>query len=177
MHFDGGLGLAEMRPWKDRQAQIDSRGVEGVHRVVEFEAKILVGIEVPSGLDQRLGKIGVDAPVAFFVGFGQGAAGDIGSNAHMVERVALGFEAGFDIAQALPIGELSECHAAVLILTAEALDVPVAIVALSAASKGMQRQMIHCLCENKFARVHRLIAPIRNTGLKRDSSDVTGSSR
>lgn len=76
----------------------------------------------------------------------------------MIELVALGFEAGFDIAQTFPVGELSKSHTATLILATEALDVLVAIVALNATAKGMQRQMIHCLCENEFACKHRLNA-------------------
>jgi hypothetical protein len=38
--------------WKDRQAELDGRGIERINRVVEFEAEILVDIESPSGLDQ-----------------------------------------------------------------------------------------------------------------------------
>jgi bacteriorhodopsin len=64
-----------------------------------------------------------------------------------------------------------------LILAAESLDMPVAVVALNTAAQGMQRQMIHNLRENEFACVHRLIAPIRNAGLKRDPGRVAGSSQ
>ena len=52
MQLDGRLGFLEMRPREDRQAKIDGGGVEGVDRVVEFETKILVGIQLPGDLDQ-----------------------------------------------------------------------------------------------------------------------------
>jgi len=52
MQFDGGFGLPEMCPRKNGKAQIDSRGIERLNRIVEFEAKILVGIESPSSLYQ-----------------------------------------------------------------------------------------------------------------------------
>jgi len=122
-------------------------------------------------------EVGVNTPVAFFVGIGQCAAGDLGAYAHVVELVALGFEAGFDVAQALSIGELRECHGTILVLASKALDVSVAIVSLSATPKGVQRQMIHHLCKNEFACIHRLTSPNWNTRLKRGASRIDSSSR
>jgi hypothetical protein len=37
---------------------------------------------------------------------------------------------------------------------------------MNASAKSMQRQIIQCLRENQLARVHRLIAPNRENGLK-----------
>ena len=95
----------------------------------------------------------------------------------MVELVALCIETRFDVAQALPVGELREGHASVLILAAETFDVPVAVVALNAAPKGMQRQVIQRLREYEFACVHDLIAPTRKTGWKRAPGSEASSSR
>lgn len=95
----------------------------------------------------------------------------------MIKLVALSFEAGFDIAQAFPIGQLSECHAAELILAREVFDISVAVVALNTTTKRMQWQVIHCLRENKFACVHRLTAPTWDSGWKRDADRTDGSSR
>src|SRR5690606_295802 len=52
MQFDGGFGLPKMCPRKNREAQIDRRSIERVNRIVEFETKVLVGIESPGNLYQ-----------------------------------------------------------------------------------------------------------------------------
>ena len=90
-------------------------------------------------MDEALGEVGVDAPIALFVGIGQGAARHGAPDAHVVELGALGAQAGFDVAQALSIGELGEGHAAVVLDTPEALDPAVALIALDAPPKGRHR--------------------------------------
>ena len=103
---------------------------------------------------QGLGKVGVDAPVALLVGVGQGAAGHGAAQAHMIEFVAVGAQAGFDIAQAFATGELCKGHAAILVLATEAFDVMIAMVALNTAAQGMVGKMLHCLSEDQFAVIH-----------------------
>ena len=72
----------------------------------------------------------------------------------MIEFVALGTQAGFDIAQALAIGELRKGHTAILVLATEAFDVMIALVALNTATQGRVGKMLHDLCEEQFAVVH-----------------------
>ena len=72
----------------------------------------------------------------------------------MIEFAALGAQAGFDIAQALAIGELRKGHTAILVLATEAFDVMIAMVALNTATQRMVGKMIDCLGEDQFAVVH-----------------------
>jgi len=51
-----------------------------------------------------VGKIGVDMPIADFVGIGQVVAGNGRTDAHMVELVLLSAKAGLDISEAFAIG-------------------------------------------------------------------------
>ena len=88
----------------------------------------------------------------------------------MIELVALCLKTGFDIAQALPIGQLREGHASILILARKPLDVVVAIVALNTPSKSVQRKVFHRLCENEFACVHRPTATTLIARLERGAS-------
>lgn len=74
MQFNGAFGGTETGPGKDGQAQVDGGGVEGVDGVFEFNAEVLIEIELPGGMDEGLGEVGVDAPVAGVVGMGQGVA-------------------------------------------------------------------------------------------------------
>jgi hypothetical protein len=61
----------------------------------------------------------------------------------VVELALLSPQAGFDIAQALAIGELSERHAEILIEATERFHMPVALVARDAATEAVQWQMSH----------------------------------
>ena len=45
VQLHGRLGGAKRRPREQRQAQIDGRGIEGIYRVGEFYAEILVDVE------------------------------------------------------------------------------------------------------------------------------------
>ena len=49
---------------------------------------------------------------------------------------------------------MGECHAAELVVTAEAPDTPVSVITFDAAPKGMHRQVVHDLGEDQFAGVH-----------------------
>src|SRR5271170_1701551 len=42
MQFDRCFGAPKRRPWKDRQTQVDRRGVERVHRLFQIDAKGIV---------------------------------------------------------------------------------------------------------------------------------------
>ena len=75
---------------EDREAEIDGGGIEGVDGVIELDAEAVLGIERAGDDDQRLGEIGIDAPIAPFVGIGQGGARDMPADAHVVELGLLG---------------------------------------------------------------------------------------
>ena len=81
MKFDRPLVLAKARPWKQRQTQIDRGRIQGVDRVLQFDAKPIPGVELAGGVDKAQGEILINTPVAGFVGIGQGAAGDAATNA------------------------------------------------------------------------------------------------
>src|SRR5215472_9922236 len=105
------LGRAEHRPRKYRQTQIDSRGVERVDSFLQIDAEGLLRIQRSGDADQALGKIGIDAPVAYRVGIGQGIASHRRTNPEMIELGTLRTQAYFDVTEALPISQLGERHA------------------------------------------------------------------
>ena len=49
MEFDGSFSLAELSPGEKRQAEVDSRGIEGINRLLQLDAKVFVGVK-SSGL-------------------------------------------------------------------------------------------------------------------------------
>jgi len=108
VELDSGLAAAELRPGEERQTQIDRRGIEGVDRMVEFEAKGFSLVESPSFLDQGLGEVGKDAPVAYLVGVGQSVARDGAVNAHVIELLRCRSQASFDISETFSKRKLSK---------------------------------------------------------------------
>ena len=151
VELDGGLGALERGPGEDREAEVDGGRVEGIDGVVELEAEAVLGIERPGDADQRLGEVGMDAPVAPLVGVGQGGAGDAPADAHVVELGVLGAQAGLDVAQALAIGQLREGHAQIPIEAGEASQPAIAAVAVDATAQAVHGQMVDHLGENDLA--------------------------
>jgi hypothetical protein len=68
MQFDGPFGSPKLRPGKQRKAQVDGGGVQGVDRGIEVETEIVAQIELFGTLNEDLSEVGVDAPVALVVG-------------------------------------------------------------------------------------------------------------
>jgi len=125
-------------PGKKRKAEIDSGGIECIHGLVEIQPQVLVGIERTGQLDQCLGEVGIDAPVSLFVGLGQGAPGNRGSNPHMIELGLLSTKTGFDVAKTFAIGQLRKRHDQVLIEAPELLHIAFALITLNIPAKGVQ---------------------------------------
>ena len=125
----------------------------------EFEAEVLVEIELPGGMEEGLGEVGIDVPVAGLVGVGQGVARDGAAKAQVIEFVVLRTQAGFDIPQAFPVGELCEGQAEELVEAGEGFNFVMAAIALHTTPKGMHWQVGHDLREDKIAGVHGVKLP------------------
>jgi hypothetical protein len=63
-------------------------------------------------------------------------------------------QAGFDIPQAFPVGELGEGQAEELVETGKGFDFVVAAIALYTTPEGVHGQVRHELREDKMAGVH-----------------------
>ena len=74
----------------------------------------------------------------------------------MIELALLSPQAGFDVPQALAVGQLGKGHAEILFEAGELLDLEVALVAVDALMENMERKMLHYLRENELAGVHGL---------------------
>ena len=154
VQLDGGLGPAELGPGEQGQAQVDGGGIQGIGGVVEGDAEVVVQEQRPGEANQLVGQLLVDAPVPVLVGLGQGVAGDVTANAQMVQLAAGRAQAQFDVAQALPPGQLGKGQAEELIPAGERADAVVALIAGDAAGEQVVRDMVHQLGENGAAFVH-----------------------
>ena len=153
VHFHGPLGGAETGPREDRQAQIDSGGVESVDRLAQHRGQSAVtGVKLARLNDQALREVGVDAPVAALVGVGQGRAPDWRAEADLVKLAGLRRQTGLDVTQALAVGELGERHGSVLLRAPQGPHMMVAAVALDDPVERRPRQEIHGLSEEGLPR-------------------------
>jgi hypothetical protein len=144
-----------MRPRKDGQTKIDGRRVERIDRIGEIETQILVGVQ-PSRLDdQSLSQFRVDAPVARLIGIGQGRASHRVAEPHGVELGSLRRQAGLDVAQALPVGQLGKRHGSILLGAGQCPHPPIPAIPRDNPCERAPRQKIHELGEKRLATVHR----------------------
>src|SRR5437867_777978 len=74
VQFHSALGATEAGPRKQRQTQVDGRRVQCIHRRVQIQAQVCIGIKWSSDLNEALSEIGVDPPIAALVGIGQSGA-------------------------------------------------------------------------------------------------------
>ena len=106
VHLHRRLGGAEVRPRKDRQAQSDGRRVQGVDGIGQVQPQFFVDVQRPRLGDEPLGQRRMNTPVAPFVGIGQRRAPERLAEAHVIEFRCVDREAGLDVAQAFPVGQL-----------------------------------------------------------------------
>jgi len=173
VQLDGRLGGAKPRPRKQRQAQVDRRGIERVDRVFQIDAEGLVHVESARDANRVLRNLRVDAPIARFVCIGKRALGHRSANAQVVELGRVRTQTGFDVAQALAVGQLRKRHAAELARATEFAHPTIAAVALDDAPEGLPRQMLHQLREHQLAYVHGR----RSSGKNRQIRPIRRSSR
>ena len=72
----------------------------------------------------------------------------------VIELALMCTQTGFDIAKALQIGQLRECHAEVLVETTKPFYIPFALVALHTAPECMHRQVVGHLGKNELACIY-----------------------
>jgi hypothetical protein len=92
------------------------------------------------GVDQHLGEVGVKAPVAGFVRVGQHRAPNRFAEPHVRKLRGLGRQAGFDVSETFPIGQLGKRHNPEMFGAAQRLDVTVATIPLDNPRKCRPRQ-------------------------------------
>ena len=163
MELDGALAFAEPSPGEKRQTQVDRRGIEGVDRIFELQAEILVAVKSTGLGDEHLGKVGVDAPIACFVGVGQVVARDAAADTHVIEPAFHGFQAGDDIAKAFPISQLGESQTEELIEARKSPDPVVPAITPDALPKLGMRKEGRDLGEDGWLSVHRSLLEMRKS--------------
>jgi len=126
--------------------------------------------------NEAVSQVGIDSPVAHLVGVGQSISRYLTADAHVIKLVALGPKAGFYIAQAFAISQLSEGHAEKLVEAGERLDLAVSLIAFYALPKRVQGKMIDDLRENQLAGGHRAAPVVRYCNPTQDGAEAESDS-
>lgn len=114
-------------------------------------------VNSPGFADEHLREIGIDPPIAGFVGVGQVASRDPATDAHMIKPILHGQKTSLDIAEAFPVGQLGESQAKELIETEEVFDFVVPAVTPYAFAEFVHREKGHDLSEDGRLGVHRAL--------------------
>ena len=111
VQLNSGFTGTEQGPGKQRQTQIDGRGIQDLYR---FD-QLVFAIQGLRMSDQDHGQVLINLPGTMGVGVGERAQRHVGFDAHMVAARSERLEGGRQISQAVPKGKLSEAHAKKLI--------------------------------------------------------------
>ena len=154
--LDRRLGGSEMRPRKDRQAQVDGGRIDGINHLVEIESVGVTGIQPPCFADENLSECFVNAPVPMLVCVSEVSSSDVAPDAHRVAVCATP-QANFDIAKALAESDLGKCHREELIACGHSFTGSLHRVQRYAAIELLAVNKIGDLGENKASGVHPLL--------------------
>jgi len=163
MEFDGPFPFSKKSPRKKRQAQIDRGRIEGVDRILKIQSDVLAAIERPRLGDEDVSEVGIDPPVTHLVGMGQVVAGDRAADAHVIEPIFHRSQAGHDIAETSPVGQLGKGQTEELIETRKSLDLVVSSITPHAFSEFVHRQKGHDLGEDGRRSVHRSLLGVQKS--------------
>ena len=164
MQLDRCLGGTKRRPWKQRQAQVDGRGIQCVDRVVQVDAEAVVAIQLARTPDKQRRQVCPDAPVASLVGIGQRRTPDRRAKAHAVQLRLVGQQTGFDVAQTLAVSQLCEGHGAELLGATQTAHAGIAAITRHDARKAGPRHELHELREQRLAQVHSSPPEVSTSG-------------
>jgi len=155
MHLDPSFVFSERSPGTQFQAQTDCTAVKGVHEIVDIEPKVvIILIQWTSDVHENTSKIGIDPPVAKFVGFGKCIPWNSMPDPTVVEFTGYCFQAVLDVSKTVSFSKLGKAHDIKVIPTGEVADTMVSIVSGDTFIKFIFRDYRHQLCKNYFSAIH-----------------------
>ena len=154
VEFDRALAFSEFRPREQSQTQVDGRRIQGIDRLIQFDTERIGDVEFSGLFDKDLSKIGINPPISGLIGMSEGVAGDLPSNTQVIQSGLGCAQAGLNISQAFPIGQLGKCHAEILVPAGKADHLVVASVAVDAFSELVCGDKVHQLGKDRFPGIH-----------------------
>jgi len=154
VHLDPCFGTAEVGPREETQREVDGGGVERVNRVLQFQSEILSGVKDTRLAHEPLCQIFPESPVPLLVGIRQSGLGHRFPKTQVIEGFGASVEAGGDVAQSLPPGQLCKSHTDQLLTAAKMANPTLRVVAFDETEKCLAIHQIEDLRKDAAARVH-----------------------
>src|ERR1019366_7411889 len=136
--------------------QVNGGGIQRVCGGLQFAAPRIRGIKRGGRLNENLSEVGEDAPVPFFIGVGQGAAGDGLVEAGVVKPRAERRQAGFNVPQAFAPGQLGERPHEEMFVRREFADAAVALITVDTLVELVFGELFQKLGEDGTTLVPRM---------------------
>src|SRR5258707_13693384 len=152
VHLHGAFSGSKPGPRNQRQAEVDGRGIQCVDGVVEIDSDGVLHIHWPSQMDQHLSEIGEDPPVMSLIGIGKSGAGNLATEAYVIELAAHGTKACFNVAQTLTVSQLGESESKELIPARKSAEFIIAIITSYAFLELIGGKGVHQLRGYRSAR-------------------------
>ena len=128
--------------------------VDSFDSVDDLQYVSILYLHLATLADENLSEFEIDFPASMLVGVREVGPRRRSANAHRVEQVGLRFEAGLDVSQAFPVGELGECHAKELVPRRKAPARPRHGMVGNAAIELLAVNHIGYLREDETASIH-----------------------
>ena len=156
VEFEGGLVLAELGPWEQREAQVHGGGVQGVSRGFEIGKERVFGVKRGGLDDADMSEVGEESPVALRIGIGQRAAcGGLAETGVIKFRAERG-QTGFEVAETFAPGQWSESEHEEVFVGGQFANQKVAVVTGDTLVKIVFGQEVQKLGEDGATFVHKL---------------------
>ena len=140
---------------RDEERKLRSEAMQPRKIDVTPVHKAVLGAQRAGTANEHLGEVGVDSPVATFVGIAERALGNSAAKSGMAQLRRHGVQASLDVAQTLAVGQLSESHRKELVATREIANAVVAAIAPRTLVGVALGNEIHELSEYQPALAHR----------------------
>ena len=128
VEFDGGFVLPKRGPREQRETEVNRGRIQRIGGGLQIATERFIGVECGGLLNQNVGEVGKDAPVAFFVGVSQGAAGGGLANAGVIKLRTEGRQTGLDVTQTFAPSQLGKRQDEELFVSGECANAAVAVV-------------------------------------------------
>ena len=143
MEFYGTFPFSKSRTWEKGQTAIDGSRVQGVNCLIQFDPKGIFDIKFSGPGNEYLSEIGINSPISGLIGMGKGIARHLPPDAQMIKPGRGYPQAGLNISQAFPVGELSKRHAKILVPAGKADHFVIAVVSIDAFSELVCGDKVH----------------------------------
>ena len=170
MEFYCPFAFPELGPREKGQTEVDGGRIQGIDRLIQFDAEGIGGVKFSGFCDEDLREVGINPPVPGLIGMGKGIAGDLSPDAQVIKSGLGCPQADLDISQAFAVGKLSEGHAEILVPAGKADHLVIAVVSIDTFSELVCGDKVHQLGKDRFPGIHALPphSLMRETGTPRE---------